>query len=65
MIPFETANSIKESFATNDEVEIDVEKGTITNITKGQTFELRSLGDVKEIIEAGGLFNYAKDNKNI
>lgn len=65
LVPFETPASIKESFATDDEVEIDVEKGTITNITKGQTFELRSLGDVKDIIEAGGLFNYAKNNKNI
>ena len=65
LVPFETAASIKESFVTGDEVEIDVEKGTIANITKGQTFELRSLGDVKDIIEAGGLFNYAKNNKNI
>ena len=65
LVPFETPASIKESFTTDDEVEIDVEKGTITNITKGQTFELRSLGDVKDIIEAGGLFNYAKNNKNI
>mgnify|MGYP002663423037 CR=1 FL=1 len=28
----------------------------------GKTFVLRDLGDVKDIIEAGGLFNYAKNN---
>lgn len=68
LIPFETEKSIKEGFSTNDEVEIDTDKGIITNHTKGQTYDLRDLGDVKDIIEAGGLFSYAKknnlDNKN-
>lgn len=62
LIPFETPQSIRENFSTDDEVEIDVENGKITNHTKGQTYDLRNLGDVKEIIEAGGLFNYAKKN---
>ena len=62
LIPFETEKSIKEGFSTNDEVEIDTDKGIITNHTKGQTYDLRDLGDVKGIIEAGGLFSYAKKN---
>ena len=65
LIPFEATISIKDEFKTDDEVEVDTEKGTIANLSTGKVYSLKDLGDVKDIIEAGGLFNYAKNNKNI
>ena len=37
-----------------------VETSTLTNVTTGKTFKLSPLGDVAGIIEAGGVFKYAK-----
>ena len=39
---------------------LDIEAGKLTNESTGKTYELKSLGDVKPIIDAGGVFNYAK-----
>ena len=39
---------------------LDTEAGTLTNDTSGETYDLKPLGDVAPIIEAGGVFNYAK-----
>lgn len=60
LIPFETAVRLIEEINTDDEVEIDVEGSTLTNLTSGKTYTLSNLGDVKDIIEAGGLFNFAR-----
>jgi len=60
VIPFETTVRLVEQVATGDEVEIDLVAGTLKDHTNGKTFALRSLGDVQTIIEAGGLFDYAK-----
>ncbi len=43
------------------EASIDVKTGVVTNKTQGQTYQLKPLGDVLPIIEAGGVFNYAKE----
>jgi 3-isopropylmalate/(R)-2-methylmalate dehydratase small subunit len=62
VIPYEIAETIYTDTNTGDEVEIDVENGIFKNITKAKEYNLQGLGDVKDIIEAGGLFNYAKQN---
>ncbi len=33
---------------------------TLSNLTTGEDYELRPLGDVAPILEAGGVFEYAK-----
>ena len=54
----EAAKEIQEG----DEIEIDLEKGIIKNITKGKEYKFRPLPpDLKRISEAGGLMEYAKD----
>ncbi|MFW6059216.1 MAG: 3-isopropylmalate dehydratase [Phycisphaeraceae bacterium] len=62
LLPCETDTRLVEKVKTGDEVEIDVEKGTLTDHTTGETFELKPLGDVKPIIEAGGVFEYARES---
>jgi 3-isopropylmalate/(R)-2-methylmalate dehydratase small subunit len=60
LVPFETAQRLVDKFQTGDDVEIDMAGGTLTNERTGQTFSLQPLGDVAPIIEAGGVFEYAR-----
>ena len=64
LVPFETVAPLIAEIKTGDEVEIDVVKGTLTNKSQGggggRTYQLKPLGDVAPIIEAGGVFEYAK-----
>ncbi len=64
IIPFETDEEIYKEIKTGDTVTIDTEQSLLTDETTGKTYKLKPLGDVAEIIEAGGLFAYAK-KKNI
>ncbi|HHX24379.1 MAG: 3-isopropylmalate dehydratase small subunit [Tepidanaerobacteraceae bacterium] len=56
-------NKIKNS----DELNIDTDKGIIKNLTTGENFKARPFPDfIKEIINAGGLLNYAvKEDKGV
>ncbi|MCK4797184.1 MAG: 3-isopropylmalate dehydratase [Spirochaetes bacterium] len=60
LIPFETDERLINEIKTNDELEINIEDSTLKNITSSKIYKLKSLGDVWSIIEAGGLFSYAK-----
>jgi len=60
VIPFESTRSIFQSFKTGDVVEIDVAGGHLTNLTSGNAVRLLPLGDVEEILNAGGIFKYAR-----
>ncbi|HUF10963.1 MAG TPA: hypothetical protein VMO47_16705, partial [Rhodothermales bacterium] len=45
---------------TGDELHIDVGAATLENRTTGQMVALRPLGAVKAIVEAGNVFEYAR-----
>jgi 3-isopropylmalate/(R)-2-methylmalate dehydratase small subunit len=60
LVPFESEQRLIEKFRTGDEVEIDVAQGRLTNKRTGEVCPLQPLGDVAPIIEAGGVFEYAK-----
>jgi 3-isopropylmalate/(R)-2-methylmalate dehydratase small subunit len=60
LVPFETEKRLVGEIKTGDELVIDVEKSTLTNVSQGKTYGLKPLGDVVPIIEAGGVFDYAK-----
>ncbi len=48
-----------------DELEIDVKKGTVKNITSGKEFEIKPYPEfAMKIINAGGLMNYVKKEMN-
>jgi 3-isopropylmalate/(R)-2-methylmalate dehydratase small subunit len=59
-LPLESKDRLIEAISTGDEVEIDVDGGTLKNLTTGKSFELQPLGDAKPIIDAGGVFAYAR-----
>ena len=60
LIPFEGPQRLCEQICTGDELKIDVEAATLSNITTGDKWTLSSLSDVLPILEAGGVFPYAK-----
>ena len=45
---------------TGDTILIDLNAETLTNKTSGKSYELKSLGEVIDIIEAGNIFEYAR-----
>ena len=46
-------------------VEIDLENYSLVNISKNKKYELKPLGSVLPIVEAGGIFEYARKNNMI
>jgi len=60
LAPLELARRFIDDVATGDEIEIDIDAHTLTNLTSGGTCRLLPLGEAAAIIEAGGIFEYAK-----
>ncbi|MEX2673052.1 MAG: 3-isopropylmalate dehydratase [Phycisphaeraceae bacterium] len=60
LVPCEATQRLIDKIRTGDDLEIDVEAGTLTNHTTGDNFTLKPLGEVKPIIDAGGVFAYAR-----
>jgi 3-isopropylmalate/(R)-2-methylmalate dehydratase small subunit len=60
LLPLEGTQRLVEKVRTGDELVVDLNKLTVTNKTKNETYELNPVGDVLPIIEAGGVFAYAK-----
>ncbi len=60
LVPVECKKRLVDDIATGDELTIDFETLTLTNHTTKDTWGLQDLGEVAPIIEAGGLFEYAK-----
>ena len=60
LIPIESDKRLIDQICTGDELAIDLTKSEIVNTTTGDVWKLRSLGDVIPIIDAGGVFEYAK-----
>jgi 3-isopropylmalate/(R)-2-methylmalate dehydratase small subunit len=61
LIPLESVQRLVEKVRTGDELEVHLDEQYVLNKTKDEKYDLKSLGDVLPIIEAGGVFNYAKE----
>jgi len=60
LVPYETDSRVCDLVRTGDDVEIDPAQQLLINHTTQERILLKPLGDVGPIIEAGGLFAYAK-----
>ncbi len=60
LIPIESKKRLIDEICTGDELTIDLPKKAIINNTTGDHWELQDLGEVAPILEAGGIFDYAK-----
>jgi 3-isopropylmalate/(R)-2-methylmalate dehydratase small subunit len=60
LLPLESTQRLVDKVQTGDELEVDLDKRVVINRTRNQRYELKPVGDVLPIIEAGGVFEYAK-----
>jgi 3-isopropylmalate/(R)-2-methylmalate dehydratase small subunit len=60
LTPFECEGRLCDRVCTGDEVRIDAAGNVLHNLTTGEEYRLRPLGEVAPILEAGGLFSYAR-----
>ena len=60
LVPVESSQRLVDQVRTGDELEVHILDGFALNKTRGERYQLPPLGDVLPIIEAGGVFNYAK-----
>jgi len=60
LYPVEATERIVDKFRTGDEAVLDLEHATLTNRRTGAVHRLRPLGDAGPVIDAGGLFAYAR-----
>src|SRR5438105_3359362 len=58
LVPLESTKRLVDQVCTGDEVTIDIPNRVLVNNTTGDRWELRPLGEVEPILEAGGLFPY-------
>ena len=60
-LPILESEEASEEIENGDELEVDLEKGIIKNITKGKEFKAEPLPEfVLEIVSAGGLVSYVR-----
>ena len=58
VFPYDSVDRLVETLRTGDEVTLDFERDTLTR--GGEVFPLKALGEVRPVVEAGGIFNYAR-----
>ena len=58
LYPMETHERLCDTVKTGDEGIVDLEKAELK--VNGKTYPLKPLGEAKPVIDAGGLFNYAR-----
>ncbi|GJY83823.1 3-isopropylmalate dehydratase small subunit 3-like protein [Tanacetum coccineum] len=58
--PLESEVRICDECKTGDVVTIELENGLLINHTSGKEYKLKSIGDAGPVIEAGGIFAYAR-----
>jgi 3-isopropylmalate/(R)-2-methylmalate dehydratase small subunit len=60
LVPFESVERLVEKIKTGDELEVRMDDKVVINKTQNTRHAIKPLGDVLPIIEAGGVFAYAK-----
>jgi len=61
LLPLESTKRLVERVSTGDILTVDLDALKVTNQTKNESYDLQPVGDVLPIIEAGGVFAYAKE----
>jgi 3-isopropylmalate/(R)-2-methylmalate dehydratase small subunit len=60
LYPCETAERFCDLLETGNQVSVNLDDRTLTVLEGGRRYSLKPLGDVRPVIDAGGLFNYAR-----
>lgn len=60
LIPLESEHRLCEKICTGDHLQIDIQACRLSNLTTQEEWHLKPLGEIMPILEAGGLFDYAR-----
>jgi 3-isopropylmalate/(R)-2-methylmalate dehydratase small subunit len=60
LYPCEILERLCETLKNGDVVTVDLDAETVTVKSTGKVFKFKPLGDVRPVVDAGGLFNYAR-----
>ena len=60
LVPLESVERLCERVKTGDELEISISKKEIFNRTRNERYQIKDLGAIRPILEAGDVFEYAK-----
>jgi len=60
LYPWESIERLCDLFQTGQEVTIDFENNSLINHTLNKTYSLKPLGEIQPVIDAGGIFAYAR-----
>lgn len=60
LYPVDCSTRICERIKTGDEVELDIDRSCLTVCATGECFELGTLGEARDVIDRGGLFEFAR-----
>ncbi len=60
LYPCECVERLCDILKTGDVVSVDLDAETVTVNSTGQVHKFKPLGDVRPVVDAGGLFNYAR-----
>ena len=60
LYPCESVDRLCEVLKTGDVVTVDLDAATVTDKSTGKVYKMKPLGEVRPVVDAGGLFNYAR-----
>ena len=60
LYPCESVDRLCDLLKTGDVITVDLDKSTVTIQATGKTYSFKPLGEVRPVVDAGGLFNYAR-----
>ena len=60
LYPCECVDRLCDILKTGDVVTVDLDASTVTAKNTGAVYQFKPLGDVRPVVDAGGLFNYAR-----
>jgi 3-isopropylmalate/(R)-2-methylmalate dehydratase small subunit len=60
LYPCEATERLCDVLKTGDVVTVDIDACTVKVEATGKTYSFKPLGDVRPVVDAGGLFNYAR-----
>ena len=60
LYPCECVDRLCDVLKTGDVVSVDLDAGTVGVQATGKVYRFKPLGDVRPVVDAGGLFNYAR-----
>ena len=62
LYPCESADRLCDLLKTGDVVTVDLDAATVTVPVTGKVYSFKPLGDVRPVVDAGGIFNYARQS---